>query len=208
VLSLSEDYDLSAPGKYTVIVVQELGNIGDLLTEPLVLKVEKGATATGVRSAAAAPAPVESKDREWSRLAATAGKKAGRFCLEVVPPSVHGGGLYLVASLICMDPKAANHLVLAKTGRDAASYGVLVRDAKGTPLTRLNSAKPAPRDETFEGRNGYPMLFGMGVGAIIPVAEWFDMKKPGQYSVLVWLPSPDGKGPPWVAEPVVVTVAK
>ena len=52
------------------------------------------------------------------------------------------------------------------------------------------------------------MAFGDGVGAIIPVTDWFDMKKPGQYSVLVSLPSPDGKGPPWVAEPVVVSVPK
>ena len=107
VLSLGTDYDLSSPGTYTVVVVREVDFIAVLLAKPLRLKVEKGPTVT--EAAGAAPpvsGPVEPGDREWSELAARAGQPAGSFRLEVVPPSVHAGGLYLVASLICIDPKA------------------------------------------------------------------------------------------------------
>jgi hypothetical protein len=47
-----------------------------------------------------------------------------------------------------------------------------------------------------------------GTGALLPVAELFDMREPGEYSVLVWLPSADGRGPPMVAEPVRITVPR
>ena len=154
-LSLGTDYDLSSPGTYTVVVVREVDFIAVLLAKPLRLKVEKGPTVT--EAAGAAPpvsGPVEPGDREWSELAARAGQPAGSFRLEVVPPSVHAGGLYLVASLICIDPKAGaggDNRHSAKTGRDPAGYTVLVRDAMGGPVPRLARAKPATRIEPPEG---------------------------------------------------------
>ncbi len=57
------------------------------------------------------------------------------------------------------------------------------------------------------------------IGAIIPLTKWFDMKRPGDYTVVVTLQAPDEqyhraenghwvpeRGPFWVAEPIKVHV--
>ena len=222
VVSLTKYYGLSKPGTYTAVaawwvIYVDFGYGDALVTEPLVFKVEKEAAGTKVSVVSARPkpgkpsSPVEPKDRQWSRLAADGGVPAKDFRLEAVPRATRDGVPYLVASLVCIDEMAGRDgadYVRVDTGRDAADYDVVVRDAEGKPVRRLTPAKAADSKRATQGTKTDPMVFGRGVGAVIPLAEWFDMKRPGKYSVLLWLPSSDPNRPLWVAEPVTVTVPK
>ena len=107
--------------------------------------------------------------------------------------------------MICVGGDLDN-MAVARTGFNAADYEVLVRNAAGKSLARLRPAK------RIAGRSAAPstrrMRVGDGIRAILPLVQWFDMKKPGRYSVLVSLPSAHANDPPWVAEPLTVTVPK
>jgi hypothetical protein len=218
-LRLSDDYDLSAPGKYTVIAMQWFGYTdfaSAAVARPFVLNVGKRTAMQGARGFTLAgtersPVPAGPTDPEWSRLVAKAGVPAGRFLLEVVPPAIHHGGLYLVVSLICVDPKAGrlgSNYAEAAVGNDAADYRVLVRDAAGNPVQPLNQAMRAAVNRTPRASRIARLRFGDGVGAVIPIAELSNLKAPGIYSVLVWLPLTERNRLLLVAKPVVIEVEK
>jgi hypothetical protein len=116
----------------------------------------------------------------------------------------------------------------ADAGRQASDYRVFVLDPDGKPLPLTAFGKAdiaAPEPEYGERLRKY-----CSIGAVIPLTRWFDMNKPGDYTVLVTLKAlgekyhfvkaGDGKhylkaangewvhdpGPLWVAKPIKVRV--
>ena len=141
--------------------------------------------------------------RDWARSAADAGKPHRDCCLDAFPCTAKEGGPKVVASSVCVE-RPWGYIRLP--GTDAADYKILVYDASGIPAPRLRPAGPPSGKLTGTGRDGGLIGIGDAIGAVIPLTEWFDMKKPGRYSVLVSPPSPGSNDPPWVAEPITVTV--
>ena len=94
VLPLGEDYSLSPPGTYKVIVARDVSHYCDMaVAAPIFLKVEKGPAVAEIRAGPASTAatksgpsqmPASPKDREWLLLAAMAGETHDRFCLDAV----------------------------------------------------------------------------------------------------------------------------
>ena len=59
----------------------------------------------------------------------------------------------------------------AENGRQPGDYEVLLRDAKGRALPRLNSAKKAALDPDCDESARDPLRTGTGLGALIPLAD-------------------------------------
>ena len=110
----------------------------------------------------------------------------------------------------------------ADAGRQPADYRVLVRDPDGRPVPLT----PYGRQAIAAAARARGSLWKQyaAIGAVIPLAKWFEMTKPGKYTVLVTLKAPDEKyrvldrhgqptplpadqdGPLWVAKPIKVHI--
>ena len=110
----------------------------------------------------------------------------------------------------------------ADAGRQRADYRVLVLDPDGKPV----GLTPFGREDmaAVEPEYGNRLKQFEGIGAIIPLAKWFQLKRPGEYTVLATLKAPDetraavdihhqrtpagaaALGPLWVAKPIKVRV--
>jgi hypothetical protein len=176
-------------------------------------------------------------DKEWARLLPTSGQLQRGCVLDAMMSPEEPKNL--VASLTCLrvsdsasygtawEPGKGKWVQdetadgRADVGRQAADYRVFVLDPDGKPvaLTAFGRETIAAGGPEF----GCRIEKYAAIGAIIPLTKWFDMKKPGEYTVLVTLKAPEesrrivssdghspyplnGHGPLWVAKPIKVRV--
>ena len=148
-------------------------------------------------------------DKEWSALATKAGKRVAGRVLEVVDSPLAPGRAELLVSLFCQEAISESHDYdyVPTVGLNANDYRVLVRDSVGRAVRKLELTPKAAHEEKGDHKGEhYLLLPGYAVGAMIPLREYFDLKQPGEYWVLVSLPSPKAGQDDWVAEPVKVRV--
>jgi hypothetical protein len=203
-ISIGDYYDLSFSGTYTALATKCVAD-GSLLVATTSLRGDGSPVPPETRGEAGQRAPVPPTGRQWARAVPGAAKSHVMCCLDVFPCVAKKGGPKVVASLLCLEEPIG---YLDLPGADAADYKVLVYDASGKPVPRLQPAAPPSGKLTRTGAGGTLIGIGTAIGAVIPLADWFDMKKPGKYSVLVSLPQSGKDDPAWVAQPITVTVPK
>ena len=226
---------------------------GEVVASPLTQELRDDGTITDERGtprprpkagATVANSPLITGDKDWARLLPKAGEMRRGCVLDAM--TLPEDPKNLVASLTCLsvtgnapysgDWEPGKHYWLVNesadgrvdAGRQAADYRVLVvgPDGKSIPLTAAGRADiAAPGPEMCERLRKYS-----AIGAIIPLTKWFDLKKSGEYTVLVTLKAPDETesqrpmhydgdpepppgtptvnphGPLWVAKPIRVHV--
>jgi hypothetical protein len=208
VLRLDELLQLDKPGTYSVIGAEELrGDISGLVVSkvlPLELRPSTSADAAE---------KVGRADKERLEPQAAGGRPCRGCVLEAAPTPVAVGPPRVVVTLTRVGDEPGTDYAhpLATSGADAIDYTVVVRDSSGkrVPLNqRGRAALAAPRRPYQHNSLGRR---GDAVGAVIPLADWFDLAKPGEYSVLASLvlaPWPTPDAPTWVAKPITVKVGK
>ena len=211
--------NLATPGVYAVLATQPpSGNDGPLVAKPLVLDLRRAATYGGSKGVVQrvpvdAPGPLirsaSPADKEWHDLAAKVGVAAEGCVLESLVSPVLKEKPNLIVSLRCDALLSGARDYLPRCGSRATDYRVLVRDRRGNPVAPIRSAGRAPPGPEASKHTEIRYLrIGDAIGARIPLAEWFDLAKPGEYSVLVSLTTPGASGPTWVANPIEVRVGK
>jgi hypothetical protein len=216
-LELPDIVRLEKPGTYSVLAVQQLQGDMSGLAVSRVLSLELHPATGGELKA-----KTDLADRPPATLLPEAGHTLGGCVLEAVLSSLPGPPR-LVVSLTCLseaigggDEVWHHNCVVEAAGGKPTDYKVVVRDAAGNAVPmneRGRKAYAAPG--SFESR---VLRMGDATGAIIPLAEWFDLSKPGEYTVLVSIAAPGGirlwtkkgpewrPGPTWAAKPVKITV--
>jgi hypothetical protein len=225
---LKKHFALESGNTYTLLAaVKEPGPGFELVASPLKLELQKPGAAPKWESAGVGSKPPPGKvpktpgDKEWEELSAKAGRPIMGCVLEAEMSPVSPGKLVVSLCHEDLDTTGARvdpttrGIYIPEIGYMATDYRVLVRDPAGkpVPLTRVSKEPPAKEESHRKTPEPYTKMtrhlrFGDGVGALIPLKEWFDMQKPGEYSVLVSLPSSDPSGPVWVAKPIKVTMTK
>ena len=165
-----------------------------LVASPIFLRIDRGSRVTQVRSSSRRGAgaakvgpssgPAQPADAEWSRLDAKAGKTSRDFYLDAAALPADGGGPRLVASLICVD-------ATVDCPRRARKQAPTPRTTRFRPQRRrrgravfVQAKKAANRPAPDPLRRRSMARIGDGIGTF-SLADWFDMEKPGRYSVLV-----------------------
>lgn len=226
-LPLNEIFALDRAGKYTVLLTQLLASDFDrehgpwrLVAKPLVIEITEvtGATRNDIRwneeignDNRSPSSPGSANGTQWSRLALMAGKLQRGCILEAFIPvdEPHGGKIIASLTRLTMDrvcDMGGLDFLDTLTGAAASDYDIMVRDQKGAdvPLTQRGRAELAARAD----QDGGLLRPGDATGAAIPLKEWFSMNAPGEYSVLVSLPSRKPGGAMWVAKPIKVTLER
>jgi hypothetical protein len=208
VLELDKIFQLDKPGTYSVIGAEELrGDVSGLVaSKVLSLELRPGTGADAAEKA-------DRADKKWAELLAAAGQPRRGCVVEAVASPAAAGPVRIVVTLTRVGDEPGTDYAnpLATYGADAIDYTLLVHDSSGkrVPLSaRGQAALAAPRRLYQQNNLGRR---GEAVGAVIPLAEWFDLAKPGEYGALVSLVppvSPGPKGPTWVAKPITVKVGK
>ncbi len=228
-LTIDEHFVFPGPGRYTVLggldFVMGLPHVPFLVARPVELEIVAPAGAGSAKQAeTASRAPVpgqkEAGDAEWKNLLPEAGRLHCACVLESLTAPDEPPSLRLIISLTRIAPRGeADQFKGDSTRPKATDYQILVRDPDGRPVAVNQSAKAAfaDRHRGAESRLaspssglyfGIPMRVGDAVGAAIPLGEWFDMKKPGEYRVMVVRPPLRRGEPTWVAKPITVKVTK
>ena len=217
-IPLDAHFVLSKPGTYTVLAIKSVVGIdGYVVAKPVTFTIPPTSVSDGSHSSSyVAAGDVQnhsekqgrSSEEKWSRLAAIAGLPKYGYVLEADISPVTPDAIHLVASLIHiigptdinLDPSHASV---------ATEYCVLVRDSAGRFIEVNESARNASAADKRSVRRDLLRL-GPGTlsGVLIPLARWFDMISPGEYTVLVSLPTHRDTEPLWVAKPVKVKVGK
>jgi hypothetical protein len=230
---LSEFYVFEKPGTYTAIFA-ESGCGGGAVSKPVRFRITAPSqssakvktTAGGGNKMDAAPrfGSDRPNDKDWRRLAGTAGKAYHSLYLTALRSPVDSSAI--IVSLARLDN--VQYEAVPKNEQQSASgqrelyyqqegivpapnsalssqnYWVFVRGPSGRPFTMINhQAEPGPKPPFKPSENPETDLYiGGAIGAAIPITKWFDMTEPGEYSVLIALPSSEQNGPVWVAEPL------
>jgi hypothetical protein len=166
----------------------------------------------------------EPTDRDWTMRVADAGKPIDGCVLEAIDSPTAPGEAQLVVSLVCEDvPAKYSDRVMRIASVDdcrvliRSSCGNVVPPVQPAPTTTRDGARGRPeskRSMSFyvDGPKKpadppwYALRLGDAMGAIIPLKKYFDLTKPGEYWVLVSLPSGRAGGRDWVSKPVKVRV--
>ena len=147
--------------------------------------------------------PKSPTNSDWSQLESEAGKPLEGAVLDAIVSPVNPGTL--VVSIRGSDLEQNDNISAPNSALSAANYWLLVRDSLGRPVPmRANGLEPKSNSGTCKslGARRVTLCRGSAIGAAIRLTQLFDMKRPGEYSVLVALPSSDSAGPVWVAAPV------
>jgi hypothetical protein len=211
--------ELPELGASAVLATRYLG--GDvrtmLVSTPVKYEPSKRAAApktpTGAPAAAKPPgrtAPERLAGDQWSGLAAIAGQPHRGCVLQALVPSTHGKPPRLAVSFMCVgwDPWRDHHdSPSGGLGELPSDYRVLLRDASGRAVPPNAAAqKVSGAQELSRNIMNTNLRLGDAFGAVVPLADWFDLAKPGEYTALVSFTAPGRNGPTWVAEPVKFTV--
>jgi hypothetical protein len=197
-INLPDMVQLDRPGTYSLVAAWELhGELSGLaVSEVLSLEIHPP-------TAAEKRAKVDSADKAWAALADSAGKPRRGCILQAVAAPAKGAPVRLIASLTYVRYEPGWHQDIS-TGARAIEYHILVHDALGKPVPRSARGELAIHTVQPPYDGGYSLSSGEAVGASIPLGDWFDLTKPGDYYVLVSLTSPPVGGSTWVAEPIKI----
>jgi hypothetical protein len=215
VLELQDAVRLDKPGRYSVIVAQELqGDLSGIAVSQVLPLELRPPTAADLAEKADRPGA------QGATLLPEARRTLGGCVLEAVsPPSP--GPPRLVVSLTCLSDRLGGGdevfgRAIEGAGGKPTDYNLVVRDAAGNPVPMNERGQKAYAAAGY--RETRVLRMGDAVGAIVPLADWFDLSKPGEYTVLVSITAPDNigfwtknglewrPGPTWVAKPVKITV--
>ena len=220
---LSEYFVLDNAARYTIVATKRVEVAADpnarrrrfwLVARPLVVDLRSAAqrsSHTGKQAENASGthplAANEPADKDWTAAAAKAGKPVDGFFLEAIDSPVAPGKAELVVSLVCETATDGSYDSLPEAASIPTNYRLLLRDSAGKSVRRLQSAPSSFREESRDEKERNVFLHpGYAIGAMIPLREYFEMERPGEYWVMASLPSPKGGRPNWVAEPVKVRV--
>jgi hypothetical protein len=224
---LGEYFVTDEPGTFTVLAAKwvagdpqtketERGGFCQLVAKPLTIKVEprplqspgnKEMNVSGARPARSLY-PDEPGDKEWKARVRNAGESAEGCVLDAIDSPLAPGKAELVVSLRCEELRDRDWCRAVKETNET-DYRVLLRDRVGHPVAPIHVVTTTSRDrsnETGEADPSVDLRRGDATGAIIPLKKYFDLTKPGEYWVLVSLPSWSTGQPGWVAEPIKVRV--
>ncbi len=255
IVPLGRCFKLADGGSYTVLARNYYdGDVnGELIASPVALEIGKEpATGTFEKGSQAQPAAICAEnlaqggatEKDWTRLLREAGQLQRGCILDAMMSPEEPTNL--VASLTCLrisggaaytgdwEPGNGHWYSYgesadgrADSGRQPADYRVLVRDTDGKPVPLAPYGRRAIAAAGAE--RGSRLKQYAAIGAVIPLAKWFDMTRAGEYTVLVTLKAPDEKqrnralndlarrgyavpspedehGPLWVAKPIKVRI--
>jgi hypothetical protein len=151
---------------------------------------------------------VDPADKQWSANIVNAGAPVQGCVLEVIDSPISHGKGELVVSLVCEELPEGDKGKPVKRP-EMKDYRVLVRDYLGRAVAPTPGFPRTDRAEVgkrFEKDTSVYLHRGDAMGAIIPLKEYFNLTKPGEYWALVSLPSGTAGKPDWVSEPVKVQV--
>lgn len=212
-LDIHKHFDLSTPGKYTLVGGGCLDTNEPLVAEPITLQVGISSELKSEVRRAGKPVanqppktavPGEPTDEEWSEMVSKAGQSEWGCVLKAMLSPISSDAATLVVSRVRIDYPNKNEEIYSKLGDSPKDYRILVRDSNGksVPLTEQG------RKTLSEPRDGERMMYtyrepGDGLGVVLPLRKLFEMTKPGEYSILVIHKT----APTSVAKPIKVTVA-
>ncbi len=154
--------------------------------------------------------------KEWTELTRRAGQLVNSCVLEAIMSPISPDNLIVSLCYHDFDRYSASrsweqYITIPMTGSVAEDYRVFVRDPAGAvgPMAMQRSDVLHKSDNRGKDDKATTCLpFGSGIGAVIPMKRWISTAKPDEYTILVTLPSRDGNGPTWVAEPITIQVGK
>jgi hypothetical protein len=153
-----------------------------------------------------------SSDKEWTSLISKAGQLHRGCVLDAMMSPEEPTNL--VASLTCLRVSGSapygsewkpgegrwgfgeSSDGRADAGRQPADYHVAVLGPDGTPVTMTPFGRQAVAAVVAERCSRLTEY--SAIGAVIPLAKWFDLRNRGDYTVLVTLKAPDEKHRNWV----------
>jgi hypothetical protein len=217
-IQLDSNFILNKHGTFTIIPIMSWGGIDtDVVSTPIQFTISRNSAskATAVvanpddeLSHVKTPRKDNTTGNDWAKLEAIAGLPQYSCVLEADVSPVIPNSFHVVASLIC---EGSDHRFSTSHAGAATEYRVLVRDCTGRLITMNEAARRVSASDirvARSGPSGGSFIVGVynGIGVIIPLAKWFDIKKPGEYTVLVSLPTRQKSNPLWVAKPFKFTV--
>jgi hypothetical protein len=218
VLPLNDFYDLSKPDRYAVMAgyfygkpIRPSDKPLDVVSNIVVFDNRPAGSAGGAvapKSGAKLHAASEPQDKEWNEFAKLAGKSMERCALSALMSPTEPEGSALIVSLRRVEIGDDPWSFRFDCGYDMTDYKLVVRgpDGRAIPFTPddryRNSLKKRP-STSLEA-----CAPGGGVGTRFPLSKWFNMKEPGEYSVLAILPRKGDPTRAWVAEPIKVRVGR
>ena len=217
VLRLTDFYGLSASDRYTIMACRPdfstlptpPGSPNVMVSNTVVFDNRRLGANSGASNAAQAVAGEHAKPQpkdEWDRFAKLAGNPIERCVLyAMVSPTAHNGST-LIVSLRRVEIGDDRYHFRLDSGYYQTDYRVLVRGPHGNNLPVIHDADFQNSLDHRRVASLEPLVPASAVGTWIPLAKWFDMKEPGEYSVLVVLPDRNDKSRAWVAEPIKVRV--
>ena len=212
-IPLHENFVLKRPGRYTVLAIKSVRGCPEgvfVVARPVTLEVPESALIDApekqkVKDDNQPPARGGVTD-EWAALEAKAGVLQQGYILEADISPVHPVDRNLIVSLVNISADAVNDTPFFAS--DPKAYRILLRDPSGTLVPIDEGARNGFVVTEKNRPHGCSVHLGTGNGAVIPLAQWFDMRTPGDYTVLVSLPFPRREDSVCVAKPFKVTVTK
>ena len=190
---LSLVYDLRPGAKYTLLAAASpyYGQPGApiAVANPLTFSVptaaDQWAAPAGKPSVAPPQDVVATVPQTWESLSRFAGKEFEGLQLEAkagVQAAKPGEATTL--SVVLRD--RGNELILVKKWKGESDYEILIRDAAGKDISLTEKGKRF--FETGDQLDTRELKPGEAISATLPLSELFDLKTPGQYTVLASLP--------------------
>ncbi len=218
----SEYFELSRPGKYTVIAAalvrarhldRKLGDAREEITivsKPVSFDVRSSAVGVDARESnrrvtknAEQSNGEPPSDKEWAAIAAHAGRRIQGCVLEVIDSPLLPEHAELIVSLVCEESEDSRfgERVVRYIDKNKNEFHLLLRDSRGVPVPRTREGREL-RPQTDRERYWKVLLPGDAIGAMVPVKKYFDLKETGDYWLSVSLPSHREGQPDWVAMPI------
>ncbi len=217
VVPLRKYFKLSGRGAYTVMArnYYDFGADNQLVATPITMEIGNGQAAARNKKAFQSPSVISpdnaglsgEANKEWAGFLSKAGQLQRGCVLEALMSPAEPANL--VASLTCLSVSPSAACLgdwqpgngwwdldqcadgRADAGRQAGDYRVLVRGPDGEPIQLTPFGRQAIG--TVEEEQCSRLKKYSAIGAVIPLAKWFDLKKPGDYTVLVTLKATDEK---------------
>jgi hypothetical protein len=202
--NLDRYYAVKSPGVYTLLVSELV--MGGCIAKPVTIRIVEPGTLrlnAGIKEAVPDFGPEKPSDKDWSGLAAVAGRPLEGLVLDACRSPVKPD--FVIVSIRRGDDDRTKQVPAPNAASIPAQYWVLIRGPSGRPLPMVDRAIPrndaSGHRDSLDWRN-VALSRGDAIGATIPVTRLFDMKRSGEYTILVALPSSQRKAPAWVAAPL------
>jgi hypothetical protein len=226
-ISLDRYFELTRPGKYTVLAncrgpaipkaaTFELRSNEVPITDELPKQPSSELLSTDNYL------QEQSLEKRWKLAMPAAGHSHNDLMLESVLSPTQSSAVNLVVSLVntgvsgavyndfgkdfpsVYDPRISEHGATVVKGPIASDFQILVRDSAGVDVP-LN--KEGAKWVTKNRIDWYePLRAGEAIGIVFPMRKLFDLIPGKVYTVLVAMPAKSRIGPVWVARPVEIKI--